>query len=97
MHTYMAEIVLPEMTEEFLALIPEQRAQVNRLMSAGQVASYGLALDRSKVWMTVVAPSEREALDLLATFPIAPYVDITLTELMFMEHPQLNVTHFSLN
>lgn len=93
----MAEIALPDMTEEFLELIPEQRAMVNRLMSAGQIASYCLSLDRSKLWMTLVSPSEREALDLLATFPIAPYVDITLTELMFMEHPQLNVTHFSLN
>lgn len=97
MNTYMAEIALPTMTDEFLALVPEQRAHVERLMSAGTIASVALSVDRSRLWIAIVASSEHEARAVVAAFPMASHIAYVLTQLAFHELPQLNVTHFSLN
>ena len=74
MHLYMVEIGLPHyFSQEFMALIPEQRALVNELQSDGVIHSYSLSLDRSKLWVVMVAESPEEVDDILESFPIMPY------------------------
>ena len=47
MNQYLFDITLPEeLTEEFVSLIPRQRAHIETLMVKGVVTSYGLAFDR---------------------------------------------------
>ena len=84
MKEYMVNIGLPgDPPEEFVALIPRQRAQVNRLMQKGTITSYSLAYDRSRLWVTMRAESEEDVLKFVATFPLLRWMDIEVEQLMF--------------
>lgn len=95
--TFMIEFDLPRaLSEEFVALIPEQRYVVNQMMADGKLRSYSLAMDRSKLWAIVSAASEFEALELISEMPLADFMIPEISELMF--HNAMNrVMHFSLN
>lgn len=80
----MVEVRLPyNPSQEFFALIPSQRALVIDLLTKRKFLSYTLAADRSKVWIVLVAESETEARELLATQPMDKYFSYQFTELMF--------------
>jgi muconolactone delta-isomerase len=95
--SYMVEFELPEqLTEDFLALIPEQRLMVDNLMNEGKVRSYSLAMDRSVLWMIVDANSEFEAMETIAQLPLSDYMQPFISELMFHTTSEAAL-HFSLN
>lgn len=84
MNPYMVIIKLPnELTEDFVLLIPKQRAHIDKLMDEGKILQYSLAADRSYLWVTVIAESERMVMDILATFPLISYMNPIVTELAF--------------
>ena len=84
MDTYMISIQLPtELTEKFISLIPKQRKKINELMNKGKILQYSLSMDRSKLWVIVVANSESKAMDIIATFPLINYMNPTIYELAF--------------
>ncbi|MCW3082742.1 MAG: hypothetical protein JWP12_108 [Bacteroidetes bacterium] len=84
MNQYMITIKLPnEITEDFVRLIPKQRQHINRLMDQGKIAQYSLSIDRSIVWVTMQALSEREVMDILANFPLIGYMKPEIQELAF--------------
>lgn len=98
MNQYMVEFELPEtMTEEFLALIPEQREKVAEWMAEGRLLSYTLAFDRSKLWATVAAESEEAVSEMLDTFPLTPFMEAEIFELAFNERANMFIPKFSLN
>jgi muconolactone delta-isomerase len=98
MNQYMAELDLPDpLPDEFVSLIPSQRARVNELMNLGRIAGYTLAMDRSKLWTVIVADSETEALELVSTFPLFKFMAVSIRELAFHQSPSLMIPHFSLN
>lgn len=94
---WIVEFDLPEITMEFAALIPEQRAAVGLLMSSGTITSYTLSADRSRLWVTLVAPSQEAATAILRKFPILPYTRWRITEAMFSEVTQVGIPRMSLN
>jgi hypothetical protein len=80
----MVSIGLPgDPPEEFVSLIPRQRVQVNRLIEKGTITSYCLAYDRSRLWVTMRAKSEEDAIKLVATFPLLRWMEIEIEQLMF--------------
>ena len=84
MKTFMFSIKLPtELTKEFLFLIPKQRALIDKLMEEGKVIQYSLSLDRSQLWMTIAANSEKKAMDIFSTFPLVDFMRPTIFELAF--------------
>lgn len=84
MKTFMFSIKLPtELTKEFLSLIPKQRTKIDKLMEEGKVIQYSLSLDRSHLWMTVAANSEKKAMDVFYTFPLVDFMRPTIFELAF--------------
>ena len=98
MDHYMIDITLPEiLTEEFVSLVPRQRAQVNKLFSEGRLASYSLSLDRSKLWTTMLAESEEEVIIVLSTFPLRKFMDLRIHRLAFSESANANVARISMN
>lgn len=98
MHQFMIDVTLPEMlSEEFIALIPKQRAQVNRMFREGRLSSYGLALDRSKIWATILAESEEDVIYLLSTFPLRKFMEVKIHRLAFYENAGASVAHISMN
>jgi hypothetical protein len=95
--TFMVEFELPEeLSADFVALIPEQRQMIDRLMTQGRIRSYALSMDRSVLWVVVEASSEFEVMELIAGFPLADYMQPYISELMF--HNSVEVYHqFSMN
>ena len=84
MNTYMISIQLPrELTQEFISLIPKQRARINELMDKGKVLQYSLAIDRSQLWVIVFAKSESRAMDIISTFPLIHFMKPQIYELAF--------------
>ena len=81
---FMVEFDLPEIFEKsFLEKIPEQRAYFNKLMFAGTVKSYSLALDRSRLWAIMESDSEFHLMEVIGNFPLIDSMDPYISELMF--------------
>lgn len=93
----MVEFELPEvMTEEFMALIPQQRYVINQMLAEGTIKSYSLSMDRSRLWVILAAASEFEAMEIITTFPLSDYMTPHLSELMFHNSADM-LMQFSLN
>lgn len=98
MKQYMVEVVLPKVfTQEFLRLIPPQRARINELFEEGTIRSYSLAQNRSVLWVVFVAPSVAEVEEMLESFPIINYCSYGLHELMFHDMATHELPRISLN
>ena len=81
---YMICLELPPINEEMAALIPAQRAMVNRLFMDGILLSYSLSQDRKMLWCVIMADSEPAATALVASFPLHPWFrDWTVHPLLF--------------
>ena len=97
MEQYLIEMFLPEMTEDFVELIPSQREYINDCMSKGSVRSYALSADRSKVWIVFNTKSELEMKRILNRFPIIKMVTYKSFPLMFHNSMELMIPAISLN
>ena len=98
MRQYMIEIKLPEiLSEEFLLLIPAQRMLISRLMHQGVIINYSLALETSKLWITMLAESEEKVITYLADMPIIGHVDTEIFELTFQNSNYMALNSFSVN
>lgn len=95
--TFMIEFDLPGIfTEEFLALIPRQRYVINTMLAEGVIKSYSLSMDRSKLWMVMLAGSESEIMENITRMPLNNYMVPNISELMFHNAAD-SVMQFSLN
>ncbi len=84
MYKFMITIELPEdFTEEFISLIPKQRAHIDKLMDEGTILQYALSMDRQQLWVILLAKSEKSAQNVLASFPIYEYMRPTIIPLAF--------------
>lgn len=93
----MIEFDLPGIfTEEFLALIPRQRYVINTMLAEGVIKSYSLSMDRSKLWMVMLAESESEIMENITRMPLNNYMVPNISELMFHNAAD-SVMQFSLN
>jgi hypothetical protein len=98
MNNYMVNVVLPkELNEEFISLIPRQRAHVDLLMSEGIITSYSLAKDRSRLWLTVAAASQEDVIRIMNDFPLIKFFTLEIRELLFHNHAGLVLPQMSLN
>ncbi len=93
----LVEMFLPEMTAEFMALVPEQREYINTCMTAGSIRSYSLAADRSKLWIVFVTKTDAEMTQILKRFPIIDYVTYRVNPLMFHNSMEMMLPAISLN
>lgn len=94
---YLIDIDLPELTKEFIELIPSQVAMTNRLMKKGKLTSYTLASDRTKLWVTLNAASEDEVIEILQSFPIYSYLQYKIYKLAFNNYVSFSLPKVSLN
>jgi len=98
MKTYMVDVQLPDfLDEDFLSMVPHQRMTVNRMMEKGTISTYALAMDRSKIWITLNAQSERQVKDILQKMPLYRYMSLMVYELAFSEVPNAAIPQPSLN
>ncbi len=84
MQQYMVDITLPEdLTQDFIELIPQQRAFINKMFERGIIISYSLTLDRSKLWVTFYSATQDDVERVIRKFPIADYITYRIHELAF--------------
>lgn len=98
MKEYMGTIAFPAVIdEEFISLVPRQRAMVNALMGKGVITSYSLSANRQTLWVTIMAESEDKVHATLKQMPLFPYMNIEVQELMFHNPPIIAQPSISLN
>jgi|WetSurMetagenome_2_1015567.scaffolds.fasta_scaffold146584_2 hypothetical protein len=98
MSEYMIVVkFLSAFNAEFTALIPKQREEVNRLMEKGILTSYSLSLDRTTLWMTLLATSTEAVESTLRIMPLYRFMNYEILELMFHTNPVYTPMHFSMN
>ncbi|RPI04710.1 MAG: hypothetical protein EHM64_09135 [Ignavibacteriae bacterium] len=98
MNEYMAVVRFAALiSEEFIALIPSQRMQINRLMEKGVITSYSLSADRQTLWITLLASSAEAVEKTLKMMPLFKFMQYTVSELMFHNTPIHSPLHLSLN
>jgi len=98
MAQYMIDISLPtDPNTEYFALIPLQRAHIEKLLEQGVVMGYSLSIDRSKLWIVMNAPNEREALEVLSAFPLFKYFQPKIYPLMFHNTSLMSLIRVSMN
>jgi len=96
-YQFMVNGTLPEeLNAEFIDLIPYQRAVIDRYMEDGKLLNYASSLEDAKVWAIFNASSEMEVLELLADFPLTPFMGIEIYMLTSFSTSEL-VPQFSLN
>jgi len=94
----MVNITLPEeFTPEFMALIPSQRAYINKLMGRGVVSTYTLSIDRTTLWVTMFGDNMLEIESYIDKFPMKAFMDIDIEEAMFHNNAAHYVFPMSLN
>ena len=97
-YEYLVDIDLPvPFNDEFLALVPRQRAQVNKLMNEGIISSYALSLESGKLWVNIIAEDESKVRELMDSFPIADHITYTVHKLTFHNSISFKIPEFSLN
>jgi hypothetical protein len=84
-------------SEEFVSLIPSQRAQINRLMEKRIITSYSLSSDRAVLWVTVLATSAEAVEKTLRLMPLYQFMRYEIVELMFHNSPVQEHMHLSMN
>jgi hypothetical protein len=98
MSTYKAEVdLINPFTPAFSQLIPEQRKKVDELMNAGTIISYGLAMDRSRLWIVFEAKNLEEVYDALRSFPLYDFMKPDVFELAFYDTIHSGFPQLSLN
>lgn len=95
---FMVDINLHDArSEAFVQLIPRQRAVVNNMMNEGKIVHYALSLDRSKLWIIVIARDEKQVMEYLSAFPLIQYMDCEIAPLLFVNSAQRTFSQISLN
>lgn len=88
----MIDVDLPLVIgQEFISLIPHQRAHINHLMEQGIVLSYSLSIDRSKLWIVLRAKGEGHAMKIMEKMPMYSYFQVTAFPLAFHNHVSLGL------
>ena len=97
-YQYMVDFTLPKiLTEDFLRLIPHQRAKVNKLFRDGRLVNYALSLDNSKMWAVVCANSEIEVVEFLDQLPLTRFMKYKISMLTFYNSVNAEAPVFSMN
>jgi hypothetical protein len=97
-YEYMVEINLPvPFDEEFLSLIPRQRAIINKQLNEGIITSYAVSIESGKLWASILAESESEVFEIISYWPIIDKITYEINKLAFHNSASLAIPKFSEN
>ena len=89
---------MPEnLTDEFMGLIPFQRAKINRLFREGKILNYALSLENAKLWAIFTANSEMEVMEMIAELPLTKFMQVEISMLTFYNSIAEEMPAFSMN
>lgn len=84
-------------SDEFIALIPNQRTQINHFMEKRIITGYSLSADRGTLWVTLLATSLEAVEKTLRMMPLFKFMRYNVVELMFHNSPVHEHIHLSMN
>ena len=94
----MIEFPLPTpLTDDIIECIPAQRAQIEKLMGEGDILSYSVAQDRTRVWAVAKAESEIALMQLIGSLPLTDLIRPDFAELAFYMGSTMIFPSFSQN
>ncbi len=84
MNQYMIDIEIHEdRVENFFTMVPEQRDQINKLMTEGRISSVTLSFDRARLWITMFANNEAQVHSVMDTFVLIDAMNFNIRQVMF--------------
>ncbi|MCB0570444.1 MAG: hypothetical protein KDC66_11795 [Phaeodactylibacter sp.] len=76
---FMVGFSLPDViSEEFMGLIPRQRAVADRYFSEGKLVNYALSIEAARIWAVFNARTEMEVMDMLLDFPLTRFMEVEI-------------------
>jgi hypothetical protein len=97
MAVFIVESVIPEVSDDFMLVIPKHIRVIQQLMNDEKVISYAVSDDRKKWWCHIKADSEFEVMDILSQMPIMPFLNPQIYSLLVYNYAEYNLPKFSLN
>ncbi len=99
MPTFVVTILLPDTYEDnFLALIPQHRAAINRLLSEKVIETYAISADRRQGWITINGDDATAVRTVVERFPLYRYFrGIEIDELFIFDSVATRFPIISLN
>ena len=98
MSAFLFQIELPSLTEDITNTIPDHRKHINKLFAEGRILSYSLSLNRDHIWAVVNAEDEKEAMEIVAEFPLRRFFsDVHCNPLLFHNSLPVAMPGISLN
>jgi hypothetical protein len=97
MAVFLIESQLPDLTPEFLQLLPKHRRAVDRLFSEGKLLMYAVNEDRTRWWCSINASDEFAALEVLGEMPLVKFLNPKIHNLMFYNGSEQVMPSISLN
>ncbi|MEO1518870.1 MAG: muconolactone Delta-isomerase family protein [Bacteroidota bacterium] len=97
-YQFMVDFTMPEvLSDDFMNLIPYQRAMVQRYFNEGKLLNYALSLENAKLWAIFSANSEYEVMDMLADLPLTEYMQVEISMLTLYNTTNPTMPQFSKN
>jgi len=97
-YKFMVDSILPDvLTDEFMSMVPFQRAVVDHLLSEGRMLSYALSLDTGRLWAIFNAESEMEVYEMLMTLPLTEFMTYDISMLTLFNLKEQPLPSFSSN
>lgn len=98
MHRYMVTITLPTyFTEEYMKLVPKQRAMIVELLTSGKLSSFSLNRERTMAWMVATAKDEDALQVMLGKFPMHKFFEYEINELILHDTQFMGLPKVVLN
>lgn len=98
MSAYMFQMELCEVQEDMTHVSAEQRRHINKLFSECIISSYCVAQNGKSMWCVVNAESEKDAMEVIAGFPLRRFfTDVVCHLLLFYDTVPLATSDISLN
>lgn len=86
---FMVDFTLPDvLTPEFTNLIPEQKEQIELLLTEGLLNNYMLSMDDHKLWAVFNANSEYDVMQLVAALPLTQFMETRISMLTMSSAPK---------
>lgn len=96
MKKYQA-IIQFEMDADFMSLVPPHRTYINYLLNKGMVDAYAVSMETQQSWITLNAPSKKEAAEILEKSPLAKYWNYEIVELFVYDSQSTRLPAVQLN
>jgi muconolactone delta-isomerase len=99
MTAFAVSFRLPQsFSEDFMAIIPQHRTLINKLLAEHVIEAYAISASRSRGWAIITGDDEEAVRAIVEQFPLYHYLrNIEIDELFIFDSAASRFPHISLN